>query len=77
MTYIRVSGFKIFKDRHGKQRCYHRKTGIKIDLERAPIGSAAFIVTTQPPVPTHAPDQPVKVEPVAGVLVTVTTVPWS
>ena len=43
MTYVRVSGFKIFKDRHGKQRCYHRKTGIKIDLERAPIGSAAFI----------------------------------
>ena len=43
MTYIRVSGFKIFKDRHGKARCYHRKTGIKIDLERAPIGSAAFI----------------------------------
>lgn len=43
MTYVRVSGFKIFKDRHGKHRCYHRKTGIKIDLERAPIGSAAFI----------------------------------
>lgn len=43
MTYVRVSGFKIFKDRHGKQRCYHRKTGIKIDPERAPIGSAAFI----------------------------------
>ena len=43
MTYVRVSGFKIFKDRHGKQRCYHRKTGIKIDLERAPIGSAAFL----------------------------------
>lgn len=43
MTYVRVSGFKIFKDRHGKQRCYHRKTGIKIDLERAPVGSAAFI----------------------------------
>lgn len=43
MTHVRVKGFKIFKYRHGKQRCYHRKMGIKIDLERAPIGSAAFI----------------------------------
>jgi ureidoglycolate hydrolase len=43
VTYVQVRGFKIFKDRHGKHRCYHRKTGIKIDLERPPIGSAAFI----------------------------------
>jgi hypothetical protein len=34
------------------------------------------MVTTQLTVPAHAPDQPVKVEPVAGVFVTVTTVPW-
>ncbi len=40
---IRVQGFKIFKDRHGKPRCYHRKTGHKIDLEKAPLGSAAFM----------------------------------
>lgn len=25
-------GFKNFKDRHGKQRCYHRETGHKVDL---------------------------------------------
>jgi hypothetical protein len=43
MTLIRVRGFKIFDDRHGKRRCYHRKTGHKIDLDRAPIGSAAFL----------------------------------
>lgn len=43
MTYVRVKGFKIFKDRHGKMRCYHRLTGRRVDLERAPIGSAEFL----------------------------------
>ena len=38
MTHIRVKGFKIFEDRHGKPRCYHRKTGHKIDLQKAPLG---------------------------------------
>tara|TARA_R110000737_G_scaffold204878_1_gene223633 strand:- start:1281 stop:2372 length:1092 start_codon:yes stop_codon:yes gene_type:complete len=42
MTQIRVKGFKIFNDRHGKPRCYHRATGHKIDLEKAPLGSAEF-----------------------------------
>ena len=42
MTIIRVKGFKIFADRHGKARCYHRATGHKIDLDKAQIGSAAF-----------------------------------
>jgi integrase len=42
MTLIKVKGFKIFTDRHGKHRCYHRKTGHKIDLDKAPFGSAAF-----------------------------------
>ena len=42
MTVIRVKGFKIFKDRLGKPRCYHRGTGHKIDLAKAPMGSAAF-----------------------------------
>lgn len=42
MTQVRVKGFKIFKDRHGKQRCYHRETGHKVDLTHAPIGSAEF-----------------------------------
>ncbi len=43
MTLVRIKGFKIFKDRHGRMRCYHRETGQKIDLTAAPIGSAAFL----------------------------------
>lgn len=43
MTVIRVKGFQIFYDRHGKQRCYHRKTREAIDLQAHPIGSAGFI----------------------------------
>ncbi len=43
MTRVRVKGFKIFTDRHGKPRCYHRKTGLPIDLVKHPIGSAGFI----------------------------------
>jgi integrase len=43
MTVIRVKGFKIFKDRHGRERCYHRKTGERIDLVKAPKGSPEFI----------------------------------
>lgn len=42
MTRIKIKGFQIFKDRYGKMRCYHRKTHLKIDLDKAPIGSAAF-----------------------------------
>lgn len=42
MTYVRVKGFKIFKDRHGKPRCYHRASGTAVDLEKHPIGSAGF-----------------------------------
>ncbi len=42
MTRIRVKGFKIFNDRHGKSRCYHRETGQKVDLHKAPLGSAEF-----------------------------------
>lgn len=42
MTTVRIKGFKIFKDRHGRMRCYHRETGHKIDLVKAPLGSAAF-----------------------------------
>ncbi|MCI0999639.1 tyrosine-type recombinase/integrase [Ochrobactrum sp. C6C9] len=44
MTKIDVKGFKIFKDRHGKMRCYHRKTGYKVDLEHSPLGTAEFFV---------------------------------
>lgn len=43
MTHVRIKGFKLFRDRHGKQRCYHRATGIPIDLVSNPIGSAGFI----------------------------------
>ncbi|MVT70656.1 tyrosine-type recombinase/integrase [Bradyrhizobium pachyrhizi] len=42
MTAIRVKGFKIFKDRHGKPRCYHRKTRTPIDLEKCPVGTPEF-----------------------------------
>jgi Phage integrase family len=42
MTAIRVKGFQIFSDRHGKMRCYHRATRIPVDLAKAPIGSAEF-----------------------------------
>ena len=43
MTRIRVKGFKIFTDRLGKRRCYHRATGTAVDLQKHPIGSAGFI----------------------------------
>lgn len=42
MAIFRVKGFQIFKDRHGKERCYHRATRTAIDLEITPIGSAGF-----------------------------------
>jgi integrase len=42
MTVVRVKGFQIFKDRHGRLRCYHRKTRQPVDLARAPIGSPEF-----------------------------------
>lgn len=43
MTHVRVKGFQIFLDRHGKRRCYHRATRTAIDLEKDPIGSAGFV----------------------------------
>ena len=43
MTIVRVKGFHIFKDRHGRLRCYHRKTRTPVDLAKAPLGSAEFI----------------------------------
>ena len=43
MPFVRVKGFQIFKDRHGKQRCYHRKTKAVVDLKRFPMGSTGFI----------------------------------
>ncbi|WP_353642948.1 hypothetical protein [Mesorhizobium sp. WSM2239] len=43
MTHVLIKGFKVFRDRHGKQRCYHRAAGTPIDLFKNPIGSAGFI----------------------------------
>ncbi len=43
MTFVKIKGFKVFKDRHGKERCYHRASGVAVDLEKCPFGSAAFI----------------------------------
>jgi len=45
--YVRVKGFQIFKDRHGKVRCYHRATRTPIDMERLPVGSAEFFAECQ------------------------------
>jgi integrase len=42
MTQIRVKGFQIFVDRHGKMRCYHRSTRTRVNLDEAPLGSAEF-----------------------------------
>jgi integrase len=42
VTTLRLKGFQIFKDRHGRWRCYHRKTRTPVDLAKMPIGSAEF-----------------------------------
>lgn len=43
MTWVKVKGFQIFTDRHGKLRVYHRKTQTPIDVSKFPIGSAEFL----------------------------------
>lgn len=40
---VKVKGFKLFKDRHGKVRCYHRATGAPIDLEKHLLHSVEFL----------------------------------
>lgn len=47
MTQVRLKGFKIYKDRHGTWRCYHRATGSAIDLKVNPLGSAGFFAECQ------------------------------
>jgi hypothetical protein len=42
MTIVRVKGFQIFSDRHGRMRCYHRKSRIAVDVGKSPLGSAEF-----------------------------------
>jgi len=44
MTVLRIKGFQIFADRHGKMRCYHRKTKMPIDLTKAPLGLPEFFL---------------------------------
>lgn len=38
--YPRIKGFRFFKDRHGRWRCYHRRTGDAVDLIKYPLWSA-------------------------------------
>jgi hypothetical protein len=40
VTIVRIKGFRIFKDRQGRWRCYHRRTGVAV---KAVIGSAEFL----------------------------------
>ena len=47
MTLVRIKGFKIYQDRHGMWRCYHRATATAIDLKRSPMGTAAFFAACQ------------------------------
>src|SRR5262245_52515933 len=42
MTVVRVKGFQIFADRHGRMRCYHRKSRIPVDLSKSSLGSTEF-----------------------------------
>jgi integrase len=43
VTIVRIKGFQIFKDRHGRLRCYHRRTRTPVDVDKTPIGSATFL----------------------------------
>ena len=47
MTKIKLKGFQIFKDRHGKWRAYHRKTRTAVVLDKTPLGSAEFFAECQ------------------------------
>ena len=42
MPYVKVKGFQIFEDRHGRMRRYHRATRTPVDLQKSPLGSAEF-----------------------------------
>jgi len=42
-VHVNIKGFKIFKDRHGKLRCYHRASGEKIDLDKFPVDGLDFL----------------------------------
>jgi hypothetical protein len=53
------------------ERAYRFKVNVAV------TDFAASMVTTQAPEPVQAPAQEVKVDPLAGSGVSVTTVPWS
>ena len=40
---LAARGFNIYKDRHGIQRCYHRKSATPINLKRYSYGSPEFL----------------------------------
>lgn len=42
-VHVKIKGFKIFKDRHGKPRCYHRASGEAVDLIKFPFESTEFL----------------------------------
>lgn len=42
MTCIRVKGFQIFRDRHGRMRFYDCATLLAVGLRKAPLGPAEF-----------------------------------
>jgi integrase len=43
MIWVPTKGLKIFTDRHGRRRCYHRKTGTAIDLNVFPENSVELV----------------------------------
>ena len=43
MQRIGLKFLKIYKDRHGVLRCYHRKAGVAIDLQKFPLNSPEFL----------------------------------
>lgn len=57
MTHVRIKGFKVFKDRHGRQRCYHRATGASIDLGKHALGSPSFFAECERISVKHQPLQ--------------------
>lgn len=43
MKRVGLKNLKIYKDRHGVLRCYHRKAGVAIDLKKYPLQSDEFL----------------------------------
>lgn len=55
MTYVRLKGFQIFEDRHGKWRCYHRASGTAVNLTQFELGTAAFFAECSRITALHQP----------------------